>query len=179
MYTLTHTHTHTLTLQKNIADYFDIPQRRHDITLQATNIHLHMKYIYICTPKYNVNFLDSSPYVINYIYTYHIYIYVYEYIWHFRPSPECPVRQRTWWKLSQPPMPMHRSWIILWWLSKVWKVPVVILEWCNLEVEQISENRSCHSGINKHLQRGNSPLPRGQFTSSPPFRLVDLPALAM
>lgn len=39
----TDTHTHTLTLQKNIADYFDIPQRRHDITLQATNIHLHMK----------------------------------------------------------------------------------------------------------------------------------------
>lgn len=128
-------------------------------------------YIYIYTPKYHVDFLNSSPYIINYIYIYHIYIYVYiyEYAWHFRPSPECPLvyflevselsRQRTWWKPSRPPMPMRRSWIILWWLSRVWKVPVVILKWCNLEVEQISENRSCHF-------RNQPTSPNRKFTSS-------------
>lgn len=129
----------------------------------------HDMYIYIYTPKYHVDFLDSSPYIINYIYIYHIYVYIYEYAWHFRPSPECPLvyclevselsRQRTWWKPSRPPMPMRRSWIILWWLSKVWKVPVVILEWCNLEVEQISENRSCHF-------RNQPTSPNRKFTSS-------------
>lgn len=37
-------------------------------------------YIYIYTPKYHVDFLNSSPYIINYIYIYHIYICIYLWI---------------------------------------------------------------------------------------------------